>query len=154
MSFDALENWLNSDYDEPLTIAEAPRPAAPNSLDQLTLFTEDGICLADGEWSMDFWDPYGLDEGLRDNIAPAVMHDVSGVLTPRPVIRIQHPVVMTPPPIRGQTPKDACGDLDAIDLMIFQLESENGGAVLSQPPAMTPVHPAAGAPPLSQGEGV
>nr|CAD7421191.1 unnamed protein product [Timema poppensis] len=48
------------------------QPEDPNSLDQLLQFNENGICSADGDWSMDYWDPYGLDEGLRGCILSVV----------------------------------------------------------------------------------
>nr|CAD7411096.1 unnamed protein product [Timema cristinae] len=35
-------------------------------------FTEEGICRADGDWFMDYWDPYGLDEGLLGSITMGV----------------------------------------------------------------------------------
>nr|CAD7258524.1 unnamed protein product [Timema shepardi] len=50
----------------------SPTLAAPDSTDPLTLFSDDGICLADGDWSMDYWNSYGLDTGLRDYEVPAV----------------------------------------------------------------------------------
>nr|CAD7450491.1 unnamed protein product [Timema bartmani] len=68
MSFYELENWINSDCQEDAS----PMPAPPDRPDPLALFSEDGICLVDGDWSMDYWDPYGLDAGLRDHKAPTV----------------------------------------------------------------------------------
>nr|CAD7419074.1 unnamed protein product [Timema cristinae] len=56
----------------PWRLCEAAQPLGPNSLDQLLQFTEDGICRADGYWSMDYWDPYGLDEGLLGSVATGV----------------------------------------------------------------------------------
>nr|CAD7394513.1 unnamed protein product [Timema cristinae] len=41
--------------------------AAPDSPDHLALLSEDGICMANGDWSIDYWDPYGLDVCLRDH---------------------------------------------------------------------------------------
>nr|CAD7606764.1 unnamed protein product [Timema genevievae] len=76
MSFDALENWINLDHqeEEDAPAASSVEPSS-SSQDPLNYFTEDGICLADGEWFMllaidfielsDFWDPYDLDIGLR-----------------------------------------------------------------------------------------
>nr|CAD7263318.1 unnamed protein product [Timema shepardi] len=59
--------------EEPPMIGGDLQPADPNSLDQLLLFDENGICSADADWSMDYWDPYGLDEGLRDPRATDVL---------------------------------------------------------------------------------
>nr|CAD7392933.1 unnamed protein product [Timema cristinae] len=62
----------DDDDDEPITIGEPAQPVDPNNLDQFRHFTEDWICRADGDWSMDYWDPYGLDEGLLGSVATGV----------------------------------------------------------------------------------
>nr|CAD7433191.1 unnamed protein product [Timema monikensis] len=56
-----LEAVLSSSLldDEPPTLGEAAQPVGPNSLDQLLNNLQGGY----------YWDPYGLDEGLRDNVA-------------------------------------------------------------------------------------
>nr|CAD7264446.1 unnamed protein product [Timema shepardi] len=59
---------------EPPMIGGDIQPEDPNSLYQLLQFNENGICSADGGRSMDYWDPYGLDEGLLDHIATDVAH--------------------------------------------------------------------------------
>nr|CAD7204302.1 unnamed protein product [Timema douglasi] len=77
--------------DEPPMIVGGVQPEDPNSLDQLLQFTEYGICRADGDWSMDYWDPYGLDEGLAGNVATCVPEA-------NPVGGAQHGVVAGPLP--------------------------------------------------------
>nr|CAD7411691.1 unnamed protein product [Timema cristinae] len=95
-------------HDEPMTLGEAAQPVGPNSLDQFLHFTEDGICRADGDWSMDYWDPYGLYEGLLGNVATGVpmstqpeatppvcdRHDVAGVLRPDPADLTPNPGIL------------------------------------------------------------
>ncbi|CAG2065881.1 unnamed protein product, partial [Timema podura] len=52
-----------------------PMPTASVALDSpdplAFFFSEDGICLADGDWSKDYWDSYNLYACLRDHMAPA-----------------------------------------------------------------------------------
>nr|CAD7262971.1 unnamed protein product [Timema shepardi] len=99
-------------YDDPQTLDETAQPVGPNSLEELLYFTEYGACLAENDWSMDYWDPYGLDEGLRDIIATCVpvsahpevdpeggvQHCVTGVPTQALVILRSPTADLTPPP--------------------------------------------------------
>nr|CAD7420668.1 unnamed protein product [Timema poppensis] len=100
------------------------QPEDPNRLDQLLQFTENGVCRADGDWSMDFWDPYGLDESLLGSIITGVTtsslqeaslligatHDATDViLRPSPGILSSAPLSPAPlyaggnaPPLFGQ----------------------------------------------------
>nr|CAD7416235.1 unnamed protein product [Timema poppensis] len=68
MSFDALENWLDS-VDEPPMVASGVQPVSPNSLDQLLNFTENGICVA---MAIDYWDLHGLEERLTANVVTSM----------------------------------------------------------------------------------
>nr|CAD7417062.1 unnamed protein product [Timema cristinae] len=47
--------------EEPMTLGVAAQFVDPHNLDQ-----------ADGDWSMDYWDSYGLDEGLLGSVATGV----------------------------------------------------------------------------------
>nr|CAD7418625.1 unnamed protein product [Timema cristinae] len=82
--------------EELMTLGMAAQPVDPTSLDQLLHFTKNKICRADGDWSMDYWEPYGLDEVLLCSVAMGVptstppetpppvcaRHDVTDVLRP------------------------------------------------------------------------
>nr|CAD7437463.1 unnamed protein product [Timema bartmani] len=63
---------IDCQEDAPPVPAAIIQPAAPDSPDPLALFSEDGICLVGGDWSMDYLDPYGLNAGLKDHEPPAV----------------------------------------------------------------------------------
>nr|CAD7433588.1 unnamed protein product [Timema monikensis] len=110
--------------DEPMTLGEAAKPVGPNSLDQLLNFTEDGLFRAGVNWSMDYWDPYGLDEGLLNNVVtcvpvpaqteagPAVCasHDVTGVLGPALADLTPTPGILSPVPLySGRNPHPLFG---------------------------------------------
>nr|CAD7257806.1 unnamed protein product [Timema shepardi] len=112
----------------------------PNSLDQLLQFTEDGVCRADGVWSMDYWDPYGLDEGLLGSIAIGVptsippeaptlvraTHVIVGppmdTATPTKPPGILSPAPLSPAPlyVEGNTPPSVWADMDTLDRLICQ----------------------------------
>nr|CAD7417715.1 unnamed protein product [Timema cristinae] len=153
--------------DEPMTLGEAAQPVDPNSLDQLLHFTEDGISRADGDWSMDYWNPYGLDEGLLGSVAMGVptstqpeatppvcvSHDVASVFRPASGILSQIPLSHTSLYGGGNAPPSVWIDLDAIDRLVFELETENRGTVLPPPLATSPPHHTAGVPPPSIGDG-
>ncbi|CAG2061654.1 unnamed protein product, partial [Timema podura] len=148
--------------DAPLTPAA---PAASKSPEPLALFSEDGICLVDGDWSMDYWDPYGLDASLRDNVAPTV--GLAGCvwapslesgksemdLVPAPFLEavgaLPSAAVLTQPGcLTPQGPTDATGDaipvvwgeLYVIDKLLFQMGGVNIGSILL-PPAVRLFHP-------------
>nr|CAD7416227.1 unnamed protein product [Timema poppensis] len=117
--------------DEPQMIAGGVQPEDPKSLDQLLQFTENGVCRADGDWSMDYWDPYGLDEGLLGNIAMGVL--TSTPPEAPPLVRAAHDVIAGPPPdtatpttppgilsqaplyVEGNAPPSVWADLDTLD---------------------------------------
>nr|CAD7206199.1 unnamed protein product [Timema douglasi] len=110
--------------EEPPMIVGGVQPEDPNSLNQLLQFPGNGIFRADGDWSMDYWDPYGLDEGLWGCIPSGVAtstpqetplrigatHDATDVvLRPSPGIISPAPLPSVPlfaggnaPPLFGQ----------------------------------------------------
>nr|CAD7408123.1 unnamed protein product [Timema cristinae] len=164
--------------DEPITLGVVAQKEDPNSLDQFLHFTEDGICRADGDWSMDYWDPYGLDEGLPGRVETGVLtstqpealppicasHDVTDVLRPAPSI-------LSPASLYGDgyAPTSVWTDLETLDRLISvwlatafvscrakrlrteEFKTGNRGMVL--PLATSPPHHTAGAPPRSLGDG-
>ncbi|CAG2059585.1 unnamed protein product [Timema podura] len=183
MSFDALENWINSVVFVPLIDCQEDAPpmhaasVAPDSPEPLALFSEDGICLADGDWSMDYWDPYDLDTGLREQVAPAEVlvayvrvsplesGEVMGTLPAlclEVVGGLPGPAFFAPPAVfilqdhtdasRNAIP-DVWDELNAIDQLIFQMEGESGDTILPPPTAVRPLHPASGVPPTRKGDG-
>nr|CAD7406411.1 unnamed protein product [Timema poppensis] len=115
-------------------IAWGVQPEDPNSLDQLLQFTENGVCRADGDWSMDYWDPYGLDEGLRGCITTGVTtstpqetslligatHDATDVLRPSPGILPLVPLPSAPLYAVGNASPSVCADLDTLDRLIYK----------------------------------
>nr|CAD7576940.1 unnamed protein product [Timema californicum] len=125
-----------------------PPPAtsvALGSPDPLELFSEDGICLVDGDWSMDYWDPYGLDAGLRDHVAPT--EGLSKCMRTLSLERAE---------VRGPVPSHLLEDIGAL---------HGATIVLTLPSVFSPQNPTdasenllpdvwAGVPPPSKGDGV
>nr|CAD7206960.1 unnamed protein product [Timema douglasi] len=129
MNFESLENCLPA-VEEPPMIVGGVQPKDPNSLDQLLQFTENGICRADGDWSMDYWDPYDLDEALRGCIQSGVAtstpqetplrigatHDATDVvLKPSPGILSPAPLPQVPLCAGGNAPPSVWAYLDTLD---------------------------------------
>nr|CAD7420380.1 unnamed protein product [Timema poppensis] len=133
------------------------QPEDPNSLEQLLQFNENGICSADGDWSMGYWDPYGFDEGLLEHIAMEVAplrvgatHDGIAGLPQDPATRTTPPGILAGPPLDMATPTIPPGilspvplssappsvwsDLDTLDRLLFELEAGNGGTTIATPP--------------------
>nr|CAD7451409.1 unnamed protein product [Timema bartmani] len=137
MSFDALENWINSEYQEdaPFAPAAITQKAASDSTELLALFRDDGIFQADHDWSMDYRD---LDECRVETAeilrAPPLER---GEATGAEEVGVLPGAAFFVPPPAGYVHTDASGnvipELDAIDRLILKMEGENDGSILPPP---------------------